>query len=129
MKSGMNRFEADANARKIAILERLIREFEDGVSDLDRQMKAEENRSGILDPADVAYSTFAKSLRERCDKLRLSVDALRVGLEVAQRERDDALEQLNRADAPASQFDRLVVLIQTPFLLQLLSDLPGSASL
>ena len=129
MKFGMNRFEADEKARKIAILERLIREFEDRVSDLDRQMKAEEDRSGILDPADIAYSTLAKSLRQRCDKLRLSLDALRVGLEIAQRERDDAPEQLNSADTPASRFSRFVVFMQTPFLLQLLSDLPCSASL
>ena len=129
MNSGANCFEADEKASKIATLERLIREFEGRVSDLGRQMKAEEDRSGILDPADIAYSTFAKSLRQRCDKLRLSLDALRVGLEVAQRERDDALEQINRADTPASGFGRLVVFIQTPFLLQLLSDLPCSASL
>jgi flagellar protein FliJ len=119
----MNRFEADEKARKIAALERMIREFEDMVSDVDRQIKAEEDRTGILDPADIAYPTFAKSLRERRDNLRLSVDALRVGLEVAQRERDDVLEQLNRADTPASRFGRFVVLIQTPFLLQLLCDL------
>ena len=125
----MNRFEADENARKIATLGRLIREFEDRVFDLDRQMKAEEDRSGILDPADIAYSTFAKSLRQRCDKLRLSLGALRVGLEVAQRECADAPERLNSADTPAGRFSRFVVSVQTPLLLQLLSDLPCSASL
>ena len=102
MKSRMNRIDADEKTSKIAHLKQLIHEYEGAVSDLGRQIRAEEYRTRSFDPADIAYSTFAKSTRERRDKLRLSVDALRVKLEATQRERDDALEHLNPLDSAAS---------------------------
>ena len=57
----LKRFEADEMARKVADLEHMIREFEGMASDLDRQIRAEEERTGVKDPAHFAYSTFAKS--------------------------------------------------------------------
>jgi hypothetical protein len=99
----LKRFEADEKARKVADLEHMIREFEGMASDLDRQIKAEEDRTGIKDPAHFAYSTFAKSASQRRDNLRASVDGLKVKLESAQRERDEALEQAARADTPAAR--------------------------
>jgi hypothetical protein len=99
----LKRFEADEKARKVADLEHMIREFEGMASDLDRQIKAEEDRTGIKDPAHFAYSTFAKSASQRRDNLRASADGLKVKLEAAQRERDDALEQAARADTPAGR--------------------------
>ena len=97
----LKRFEADEKARKVADLEHMIREFENMAADLDRQIKAEEDRTGIKDPAHFAYSTFAKSASQRRDNLRASADGLKAKLEVAQRDRDDALEQVARADSPS----------------------------
>lgn len=97
----LKRFEADEKARKVADLEHMIREFEGMATDLDRQIKAEEDRTGIRDAAHFAYSTFAKSASQRRDNLRASVDGLKTKLESALRDRDDALEQVARADAPA----------------------------
>ena len=97
----LKRFEADEKARKVADLEHMIREFEGMASDLDRQIKAEEDRTGIRDAAHFAYSTFAKSASQRRDNLRASADGLKAKLEVAQRDRDDALEQVARADSPS----------------------------
>jgi hypothetical protein len=99
----LKRFEADEKARKVADLEHMIREFEGMASDLDRQIKAEEDRTGVKDPAHFAYSTFAKSASQRRDNLRASADGLKTKLEAAQRERDDALEQATRADTPAGR--------------------------
>jgi flagellar FliJ protein len=99
----LKRFEADEKAHKVADLEHMIREFENMASDLDRQIKAEEDRTGIKDPAHFAYSTFAKSASQRRDNLRTSVDGLKAKLEVAQRERDEALEQVSRADTPETR--------------------------
>jgi flagellar protein FliJ len=93
--------------RKVADLEHMIREFEGMASDLDRQIKAEEHRTRITDPVHFAYSNFAKSARQRRDNLRASAAGLKVNLEEAQRERDDALEQFNRADAPAPTQSRI----------------------
>jgi hypothetical protein len=99
----LKRFEADEKSRKVADIEHMIREFEGMAGDLDRQIKAEEDRTGIKDPAHFAYSTFAKSASQRRDNLRASADGLKVKLESAQRERDEALEQAARADTPATR--------------------------
>jgi len=99
----LKRFAADEKARKVADLEHMIREFDGMASDLDRQIKAEEERTGVRDPAHFSYSTFAKSASQRRDNLRASADGLRVKLDAALRERDEALEQVARADSPAGQ--------------------------
>jgi hypothetical protein len=99
----LKRFEADEKARKVADLEHMIREFENMAVDLDRQIRAEEDRTGVKDPAHFSYSTFAKSASQRRDNLRTSVEGLRQKLEAAQRERDEALEQVTRADAPIAR--------------------------
>ena len=99
----LKRFEADEKARKVADLEHMIREFENMAADLDRQIRAEEERTGIKDPAHFAYSTFAKSASLRRDNLRTSADGLKAKLEAAQRERDEALEQVSRADTPETR--------------------------
>jgi flagellar protein FliJ len=99
----LKRFEADEKARKVADLEPMIREFENMAADLDRQIRAEEDRTGIKDPAHFAYSTFAKSASLRRDNLRTSADGLKAKLEAAQRERDEALEQVARADTPETR--------------------------
>ena len=59
------RFEAEEKARQIDDLEHMIREFENMAADLDRQIRAEEDRTRIKDPANLAYSTFAISARLR----------------------------------------------------------------
>lgn len=92
---------------KVADLEPLISELQDTASGLDRQIKAEENRTKIEDPIHPAYSNFAKSARQRRENLRVSAAVLKVKLEEALRERDDALEQLNRADVPAPRQARV----------------------
>ncbi|MEO1206600.1 MAG: flagellar export protein FliJ [Pseudomonadota bacterium] len=94
----LKRFEADEKARKVSDLDMMIREFEQMASDLDRQIKAEEERTGVKDRAHFAYSTFAKSAATRRDNLLASADELREKLEAAEKERVDAEEQLQRAD-------------------------------
>lgn len=103
----LKRFEAEEKARKAADLEHMIREFETIASDLDRQIQAEEDRSGVRDPAHFAYSTFAKSASLRRDNLRASVAGLRDKLQAAQRERDEALEQAQQTlGAPGRAAER-----------------------
>lgn len=104
----LKRFEADERARKVAELEQMIREFEAIASDLDRQIQAEEDRTGIKDPTHYAYSTFAKSASQRRDNLRASASELREKLEGAERDSLAAKEQLVRATAgePREAADR-----------------------
>lgn len=99
----LKRFEADEKARKVADLQHMIAEFERMAGDLDRQIRAEEERTGVKDVAHYAYSTFAKSASLRRDNLNSSANELRVKLESAQRERDEAMEQLTRVSSGESQ--------------------------
>ena len=75
----------------------MIREFDNMHVALDRQISAEEDRTD-KDPAHFAYSTFAKSASLRRDNLRISADGLKAKLEPAQRERDEAMERVSRAE-------------------------------
>lgn len=92
----LKRFEADEKARKVGDLVQMIREFETIAADLDRQIHAEEERTGIREPSHFAYSTFAKSAAHRRDNLRASIAELRLKLAAAERERDEVAEQLTR---------------------------------
>ncbi len=66
----IKRCEADREGRKVADLERIIREFDQMAADLDRQIQLEEDRSGIRDRGHFSYSTFAKAAAQRRDNLR-----------------------------------------------------------
>ena len=92
----LKRFELDEKARKVGDLEHMIREFETIASDLDRQIHAEEDRTGVKDARHFAYSTFAKSAALRRDNLRSSIAELRQKLEAAQKDFDDVKQQLER---------------------------------
>lgn len=84
------RFEASEKARKVQDLEQMIREFEQMASDLERQVQAEEDRTGVKDRAHFAYSTFAKAASLRRENLLASIGGLQAKLEAAVRERDEA---------------------------------------
>jgi len=101
----LKRFEVDEKARKVADLELMIREFETIASDLDRQIQAEEDRTGIKDVRHFAYSTFAKSAALRRDNLRASISGLRAKLEAAQQDVDAAKQQLERAASDQTSRD------------------------
>ena len=73
----LKRFEADEKARKVADLEYMIHDFEQMAADLDRQILAEEERTGCGDVEHYNYSTFAKSAAQRRDNLLASAAELR----------------------------------------------------
>ena len=95
----LKRFEADEHSRKVANLESMIRDFQIMAADLDRQIQAEEERTGVRDSAHFAYSTFAKSASQRRNNLRASAAELTGKLEAAVKARDEAVEQLAQASA------------------------------
>ena len=95
----LKRFEAEEKARKVEALESMIRDFDQMAQDLDRQILSEEERSGIRDPNHYAYSTFAKSAAQRRNNLDASIDDLKAKLELAQRDYEDAAEEVRKAEA------------------------------
>jgi flagellar export protein FliJ len=99
------RFEATEKARKVASLESMIRDFELMASDLSRQIAAEEERTGVKDPAHFAYSTFAKAAAQRRGNLLASVADLKAKLEAARRDHEEAAAELSKLE-PADDRDR-----------------------
>jgi hypothetical protein len=92
------RFKADEKRKKVADLETMIRDFESMALDLDRQIEAEHERTGVRDSNHFAYSTFAKAAAQRRSNLRASVDDLKSKLVTARREHDAAQEELKLAE-------------------------------
>src|SRR5262245_29634592 len=103
----LKRFEATERARKVASIETMINDFEHVAVDLARQIAAEEDRTGIKDPAHFAYSTFAKAAGLRRANLLTSVVDLRVKLDSARRDHEEALLELGKLEpSEAREADR-----------------------
>jgi flagellar protein FliJ len=94
----LRRFETSEKARKVASIETMILDFEHMASDLARQITAEEERTGVRDPAHFAYSTFAKAAALRRANLLTSVADLRSKLEAARREHESAVVELKKLE-------------------------------
>jgi hypothetical protein len=97
----LKRFETTEKARKVGSMETMVADFEHMACDLMRQISAEEERTGIKDPAHFAYSTFAKAARLRRTKLLDSVADLKVKLDVARREHEQVAAELSRLEPVA----------------------------
>jgi hypothetical protein len=103
----LKRFEADERVRKVHDLEQMIREFETMALDLERQIKAEEERTGVKDAAHFAYSTFAKSAGQRRQNLLTSIESLRAKHAAAVKDRDEAQAEVTRGGVGEGRdFDR-----------------------
>jgi flagellar FliJ protein len=94
----LRRFEASERARKVASIETMILDFEHMVVDLTRQITAEEERTGIKDAVHFAYSTFAKAARQRRSNLQTSIADLRLKLDAAKRDHEEALMELRKVE-------------------------------
>jgi hypothetical protein len=100
----LKRFEAVEKGRKVASMETMILDLEHIAADLARQIAAEEERTGIKDPAHFAYSTFAKAAALRRSNLLTSVADLKVQLENARREHEELVLELKKLE-PAEPRD------------------------
>jgi flagellar export protein FliJ len=94
----LKRFQLDEKRRRVAQIEGMIAEFDRMAADLEREVAAEEQRSGISDIAHFAYSTYAKAARTRRDNLKRSADELKTQLEDAQAELGEAFEALKKVE-------------------------------
>ena len=79
--------------RRIPILKRLIADCDRLAADLDQEVWNEEHRVRIHDPANPAYSIYAKATTLRSDNLRRSAGELRAHLAKAEK----ALVELGEA--------------------------------
>jgi flagellar protein FliJ len=94
----LKKFQVDEKRRKVAQIETMIAEFERMATDLDREIKVEQERAGIHDPAHFAYPTYAKAAMTRRENLTRSADELRVQLDDAKAALGEAFEELKKVE-------------------------------
>jgi flagellar export protein FliJ len=99
----LKRFHVDEKRRQVIQIETMIAEFERMAKELDDQIQAEQQRSGIHDAAHFAYPTFAKAAMQRRDNLAASANELRQQLATAKAEFDVAVEELDKTVALADR--------------------------
>jgi flagellar FliJ protein len=94
----LKKFQVDEKRRKVAQIEGMIAEFERMGVDLEREIKAEQDRAGIHDPAHFAYPTYAKAAMGRRENLKRSSDELRGQLDDAKAMLGEAFEELKKVE-------------------------------
>src|ERR671915_100550 len=94
----LKRFQVDEKRRKVAQIEGMILEFDRMTTELEREIKTEQERAGIHDPAHFAYPTYAKAAIQRRENLKRSADELRTQLEDAKAALGEAFEELKKVE-------------------------------
>lgn len=94
----LKKFQVDERRRKVAQIEAMIAEFDRMAADLEREIKVEQDRAGIHDPAHFAYPTYAKAAITRRENLRRSAEELRIQLEDAKLALAEAFDELKKVE-------------------------------
>jgi flagellar protein FliJ len=94
----LKKFQVDERRRRVAQIETMISEFERISSDLERDIKIEQDRFGIHDPGHFAYPTYAKAAIQRRDNLKRSAHDLTLQLEDAKAALSEAFEEMKKVE-------------------------------
>src|ERR1700756_1615991 len=94
----LKKFQLDEKRRKVAQIETMIAEFDRVAGELEREIRIEQDRAGIHDPAHFAYPTYAKAAIARRENLKRSVDELRIQLEDAKSALSEAFDDLRKVE-------------------------------
>jgi len=94
----LKKFQVDERRRRVGQIERMISEFERISGDLERDIKIEQDRSGIHDPGHFAYPTYAKAAIQRLDNLKRSAHDLKIQLEDAKAALSEAFEEVTKVE-------------------------------
>jgi len=94
----LRKFQVDEKRRRVAQIEGMIAEFERIATELEREIKVEQDRAGIHDPGHFAYPTYAKAAIQRRENLKRSADELRGQLEEAQAALGEAFEEMKKVE-------------------------------
>jgi flagellar protein FliJ len=94
----LHRFRTEEKRRQVADIDSMIQDFMRKFDDLDAQVKFEEGRTGVSDPAHFNYSMAAKAARSRRDNLMKSIGELRDQLTDAQSALAEEEQELRRAE-------------------------------
>ena len=94
----LKKFQVDEKRRKVMQIEGMIAEFDRMATDLEREIKTEQDRANIHDPAHYAYPTYAKAAIQRRENLKRSANELRVQLNDAKEALAEAFEELKKVE-------------------------------
>ena len=94
----LKKFQVDEKRRKVAQIEAMIAEFDRIATELDREIKLEQDRAGIHDPGHFAYPTYAKAAITRRENLKRSTGELKAQLDDAQAALGEAFEELKKVE-------------------------------
>src|SRR3974390_1095854 len=94
----LKKFQVDEKRRKVAQIETMIAEFDRMAGDREREIRGEQDRAGIHDPAHFAYPTYAKAAIARRENLKRSADELRAQLEDAKSALGEAFDDLRKIE-------------------------------
>lgn len=94
----LHRFRTEEKRRQVADIDGMIQDFMRKYDDLDAQVKFEESRNGVTDPAHFNYSLSAKAARGRRDNLMRSIAELRDQLADAQAALNEEEQELRRTE-------------------------------
>jgi flagellar export protein FliJ len=94
----LKKFQVDEKRRRVAQIETMIAEFDRMAGDLEREIRVEQDRSGIHDPAHFAYPTYAKAANARRENLKRSAGELRLQLEDAKSALGEAIDDLKKVE-------------------------------
>ena len=89
----LKEFQIRQHHRSVEQLHKMITDIELVAHNLDREIRAEEDRTKMHDPTHYAYPTFAKAAIQRRDNLRQSADSLKIQLDAANKALSDAIEE------------------------------------
>ena len=99
----LHRFRTEEKRRQVADMEFMIQDFMRKYDDLDAQVKFEESRNGVSDPAHFNYSLSAKAARGRRDNLMRSIAELKDQLAEAQAALAAEEQELRRVEMLAEK--------------------------
>ncbi|MFY9992380.1 MAG: flagellar export protein FliJ [Rhodoplanes sp.] len=94
----LKKFQVDEKRRKVAQIEAMIAEFERIATELDHEIQAEQERTGIHDPTHFAYSTYAKAAIGRSENLKRSAEELVGQLDRARTALQESFEELKKVE-------------------------------
>jgi flagellar FliJ protein len=99
----LHRFRTEEKRRQVADMDFMIQDFTRKYDELDAQVKFEESRNGVTDPAHFNYSLSAKAARGRRDNLMRSIGELKDQLAEAQAALAAEEDELRRAEMLAEK--------------------------
>jgi flagellar protein FliJ len=94
----LHRFRTEDKRRQVADIDAMIQDFMRKYDDLDAQVRFEEARNGVGDPAHFNYSLAARAARSRRDNLLKSISELKDQLSDAQAPLKDEDAELRKVE-------------------------------